>query len=187
MLLILLILNPIEITEKEMPIIKVTENPQIVEATKKEIPTIKVTEKTPIIEAAEKEITSRSKLNRQETVEFKATAYDLSVISCGKGLNHPQYGVTYSGISIAGKTRKEASCVAVDPEIIPLGSLMIITFDDRNYQKYNGQYQALDIGGAVKGKHVDLFLGDFGSTKENQEVYMFGVVKCKVTIIREGW
>ena len=122
-----------------------------------------------------------------DSFEFKVTAYDLSIASCGKSSTHPEYGITYSGRSIKGKTRQEAACVAVDPKEIPLGSLILISFDDPFYKQYNGVYQALDIGGGVKGKHVDLFLGDFKSSKENREVWKFGVTKSKVVILRRGW
>ena len=125
--------------------------------------------------------------NSRDILQCKATAYDLSVQSCGKLPSHKEYGITYSGRSIAGKTRLQAACVAVDPKVIPLGSLLYISFDDYNYKQYNGIYQALDIGGGVKGKHVDIFLGDFNSTKEHKKVTNFGVTKCRVLIIRNGW
>lgn len=133
------------------------------------------------------ETTSISRGKSNDILECKATAYDLSVKSCGKLPSHKEYGITYSGRSIAGKTRLEAACVAVDPKVIPLGSLLYINFDDYDYKQYNGIYQALDIGGGVKGKHVDIFLGDFNSTKEAKEVLNFGVTKCKVEVLRYGW
>lgn len=125
--------------------------------------------------------------NFKDILQCKATAYDLSVQSCGKLPSHKEYGITYSGRSIAGKTRLEAACVAIDPKVIPLGSLLYISFDDYDYKQYNGIYQALDIGSGVKGKHVDIFLGDFNSTKEHKKVTNFGVTKCRVLIIRNGW
>lgn len=129
--------------------------------------------------------TSRGKSN--DILECKATAYDLSVKSCGKLPSHKAYGITASGRSIVGKTRLEAACVAVDPKVIPLGSLLYISFTDVKYQQYNGVYQALDTGSGVKGNHVDIFLGDFNSTKEAKEVLNFGVTKCKVKVLRYGW
>lgn len=141
----------------------------------------------PDINAAKDEKTiSRSK--NDHTVEtFKTTAYDLSIESCGKAPSHPQYGITYSGKSIAGMTRTQAMTCAVDPKVIPLGSLILVIFEDEEYRQYDGIYQALDIGGGVKGKHIDIFLGDFNSTKESQEVKNFGCVKSKVQILRYGW
>jgi 3D (Asp-Asp-Asp) domain-containing protein len=119
--------------------------------------------------------------------DVRATAYDLSVASCGKLPSHPGYGITRSGRQIDGLTRTQAACVAVDPKVIPLGSLLYITFDDPAYFHYNDVYQALDTGGGVKGRSVDIFLGDFNSTKESSEVKQFGVTKAKITILRRGW
>ena len=133
------------------------------------------------------ETTSISRGKSNDILECKATAYDLSVKSCGKLPSHKEYGITASGRSIVGKTRLEAACVAVDPKVIPLGSLLYISFTDEKYQQYNGVYQALDTGSGVKGKHVDIFLGDFNSTKEAKEVLNFGVTKCKVEVLRYGW
>lgn len=141
----------------------------------------------PDVNAAKDEKTiSRSK-NDHAVETFKTTAYDLSIKSCGKAPSHPQYGITYSGKSIAGMTRTQAMTCAVDPKVIPLGSLILVLFEDEEYRQYDGIYQALDIGGGVKGKHIDIFLGDFNSTKESQEVKNFGCVKSKVQILRYGW
>ena len=144
------------------------------------------TVKTTANAAKDEKTISRSK--NDHTVEtFKTTAYDLSIESCGKAPSHPQYGITYSGKSIAGMTRTQAMTCAVDPKVIPLGSLILVIFEDEEYRQYDGIYQALDIGGGVKGKHIDIFLGDFNSTKESQEVKNFGCVKSKVQILRYGW
>ncbi|MDD3288395.1 MAG: 3D domain-containing protein [Alphaproteobacteria bacterium] len=133
------------------------------------------------------EIVSRATPDRDILHDVRATAYDLSVASCGKGPSHPGYGVTRSGRQIDGLTRTQASCIAVDPKVIPMGSLVYISFENPDYKQYNDIYQALDTGGAVKGKHVDIFLGDFNSTKESSEVKRFGVTKAQVTILRRGW
>ena len=118
---------------------------------------------------------------------FKTTAYDLSITSCGKAQTHPAYGITASGKSIVGKSHKEAMSCAVDPKVIPLGSFIFVTFENESYKKYDGVYQALDVGGGVKGKHIDIFLGDFKSNKENKEVIDFGCVKSTVVILTKGW
>ncbi len=132
-------------------------------------------------------VVSRSVTPKEVLHDVRATAYDLSVASCGKLPSHPAYGITKSGKSIAGMTREQATCVAVDPKVIPLGSLLYISFENPDYIQYNDIYQALDVGGGVKGRSVDIFLGDFNSTKENFEVRQFGVTKAKVTILRNGW
>jgi 3D (Asp-Asp-Asp) domain-containing protein len=114
---------------------------------------------------------------------FTATAYDLSVQSCGKPIGHPQYGITRSGANIAGKTREQAMSIAVDPNVIPLGSQVKITFPEP-YTHFNGVYTANDTGSAIKGKKIDIFMGDFGSNNSNQSVWDFGVREVKVQILK---
>ena len=119
----------------------------------------------------------------ENTQTFTATAYDLSVQSCGKPIGHAQYGITRSGANIAGKTREQAMSIAADPNVIPLGSQVKITFPEP-YTHFNGVYTANDTGGGIKGKRVDIFMGDFGSNNSNQSVWDFGVREVKVQILK---
>lgn len=119
----------------------------------------------------------------KNTQTFTATAYDLSVQSCGKPIGHAQYGITSSGANIAGKTREQAMSIAVDPNVIPLGSQVKITFPEP-YTHFNGVYTANDTGGGIKGKKIDIFMGDFGSNNSNQSVWDFGVREVKVQVLK---
>ena len=119
----------------------------------------------------------------ENTQTFTATAYDLSVQSCGKPIGHPQYGITSNGTNIAGKTREQAMSIAVDPNVIPLGSQVKITFPEP-YTHFNGVYTANDTGSAIKGKKIDIFMGDFGSNNSNQSVWDFGVREVEVQILK---
>lgn len=119
----------------------------------------------------------------ENTQTFTATAYDLSVQSCGKPIGHPQYGITSNGTNIAGKTREQAMSIAVDPNVIPLGSQVKITFPEP-YTHFNGVYTANDTGGAIKGKKIDIFMGDFGSNNPNQSVWDFGVREVEVQVLK---
>ncbi|MCL6446026.1 MAG: 3D domain-containing protein [Alicyclobacillus sp.] len=77
--------------------------------------------------------------------DFTVTAYAVSFHSTGKSPNSPGFGITYSG------TRATvARTIAVDPHVIPIGSLV--------YIEGIGWRLAEDIGGAVKGRHIDLLL-----------------------------
>lgn len=111
---------------------------------------------------------------------FVATAYDLSVDSCGKSKSHPDYGITASGFDLKEHTLESARAIAVDPKVIKLGSKVEVEFVDVSYQYLNGIYTAVDTGGAIKGKKIDVF---FGSGNVSKEVKQFGVRKCKVTIL----
>lgn len=71
--------------------------------------------------------------------EFMITAYCPCPKCCGEWAD----GITYTG-SVA----TENSTIAVDPEVIPLGS----------YVEINGvSYYAEDIGHAIKGNRIDIF------------------------------
>jgi 3D (Asp-Asp-Asp) domain-containing protein len=107
---------------------------------------------------------------------MRATAYDLTVESCGKRRGHPEYGITRSGTrATKGRT------VAVDPDTIPLGSKLYIKFPEK-YRRLDGTYLAEDTGSAVKGDIIDIFLGE-----EEDEVDIFGIQKVTVYVTRKGW
>lgn len=116
-------------------------------------------------------------------LSFKATAYDLSLNSCGKPVGSKGYGVTANGTNLTGKTRQQAMTVAVDPEIIKLGSKLKITFPEP-YDHFSGIYTANDTGGAIKGNKIDVFMGDFKSNKTHQSVWDFGVRDVRVEVLK---
>ncbi len=70
------------------------------------------------------------------------THYDVCVECCGK-----DDGITASGV----KATPYVS-VAVDPDVIPLGSDVLVDYGDGVLQ----YYRADDIGAAVMGSHIDL-------------------------------
>lgn len=79
---------------------------------------------------------------------------------CGDG-----DGLTATGLPVT------PGVVAVDPEVIPLGSTVII----------DGQaYLAADTGGAVRGNHVDI------AVATHQEAEGLGTTTAKVWIIEEA-
>ncbi len=98
-----------------------------------------------------------------------ATAYDLSPQSTGKRPGDPGYGITASG------TKVRPGVVAVDPNVIPLGTRLYIESLDgtRDY----GYAVAEDTGGAIKGNKIDLFFAD------NNAARRFGRRQVKVHIL----
>lgn len=110
---------------------------------------------------------------------MRATAYDLSVESCGKRPGHPEYGVTSSGArAVVGRT------VAVDPTVIPLGSRLFITFP-AEYSDLDGVYMAEDTGHILKGDSIDIFFGEDvqGSREIYESAMKFGVRYVDVRIL----
>lgn len=146
-----------------------------VESLQKEIEQLKKppeqTKKQPASRGGAKELT------------FKATAYDLSVASCGKAIGTKGYGITANGTKLSGKTRLQAMTVAVDPSVIPLGTKLKITFPEP-YGHFTGIYTANDTGGKIKGRKIDVFMGDFRQNKAHQSVRNFGIREVKVEILK---
>jgi 3D (Asp-Asp-Asp) domain-containing protein len=96
--------------------------------------------------------------------KFLITYYDLSYESCGKYPNDPAYGHTYSGaIATPNKT------IAVDTSVIPLGSYV--------YINNVGCRIAEDIGGKIKGNHIDIFVNDFNYEKYQTHYTNVWIVK----------
>lgn len=118
----------------------------------------------------------------QDFMDFEITAYDLSYQSCQKTPEHPAYGITASGVSLKDHTRESAMAIAVDPSQIPLGSKVLIVFEDSSRAKYSGVYTAVDTGGAINGNRIDIFFGD---EKENvsDEALNFGRSMAKVKVL----
>lgn len=80
---------------------------------------------------------------RAET--FKVTFYCNCKACCSKPPTHPAYGITASG------KKARPGTIAVDRKLIPLGS--------RVWIEGIGECRAEDVGGAIKGKHIDVWCG----------------------------
>ena len=118
-----------------------------------------------ILQAEQETRTEPVDYEAQETYtyigECTVTAYCPCEECCGKWAD----GLTATGLP-AG-----LGIVAVDPDVIPLGSTVVI----------NGQrYLAADTGGAVRGFHVDICLS------AHQEAVEFGVQSETVWILEGG-
>ncbi len=94
----------------------------------------------PVMNVAE----SLGKMSVVNTFDCKLTAYGPGFESTGKHPGDPGYGITATG-----HLAKPRRTVAVDPSLIPLGSLVYI--DGIGYRI------AEDVGGAIKGPHIDVF------------------------------
>lgn len=90
---------------------------------------------------------------------MNATAYTAYCTGCS--------GVTATGIDL--RTNPDAKVVAVDPDIIPLGTKLYI--DGYGYAV------AGDTGGAIKGRRIDLFMPD------RSDALKWGRRTVKVTIL----
>jgi 3D (Asp-Asp-Asp) domain-containing protein len=94
---------------------------------------------------------------------FVATAYCPCEKCCGK-----TDGITASGIkAMQGRT------IAVDKNVIPLGSTVLIYIDGELY----GIFIAEDTGGAIKGNEIDIYFSDHTSAIN------FGVKQVRVEVV----
>lgn len=115
-----------------------------------------------------------------EVRTMRATAYDLSIQCCGKGLEHPGRGITAGGKNLSGLSRKEAMTIAsID---YPLGTELLISFPEP-YTHYDGVYAVQDTGGFRSGT-IDVFVGDYGDAV-SQEAISFGVRTVQVQVKEE--
>lgn len=86
-------------------------------------------------------------------------------------------GFTAEGIDVRNTTKYMGYRVlAVDRKVVPLGSIVEINDNGKIYEAI-----AIDTGGAIKGKKLDLLVS---SEKESDR---FGVKQIKLKVVREGW
>ena len=97
------------------------------------------------------------------------TAYDLSVESCGKLPNHPEYGITASGERV-----REWHTVAAGKEL-PFGTNIYIPYfaDKPN----GGVFTVQDRGSAIKRDCIDVYIAD------NAACWEFGRRELEVWVI----
>lgn len=123
------------------------------EQTEKVVPTVPVQYEDPQeskkIEAA---------LDWHYIEDCELTAYCPCAVCCGKD----------NGITATGTVAQEGVTIAVDPDVIPLGSWVEID---------GHTYHAEDVGGAVNGNHIDIYFNshdaawDFGRRYANVRWY----------------
>src|SRR5699024_7938143 len=75
-----------------------------------------------------------------------ATGYTAGAESTGKTPDHPQYGITFSGVNVK---RDLYSTIAADVDVFPIGTVLYIP----NY----GYGVVADTGSAIKGNKIDLY------------------------------
>jgi len=89
--------------------------------------------------------------------EFEATAYD-------------DFGLTQSGIRVC------RGMIAADPTVLPIGSVVEIVAGE-----YSGIYTVMDTGALVKGRIIDIYVGD------REEAVQFGRQSIRLRVLRLGW
>jgi 3D (Asp-Asp-Asp) domain-containing protein len=104
--------------------------------------------------------------NRKKATPSRGSGHSFDVECTAYTLD----GFTATGKSLEGLSHSDAMVIAVDPDIIPLGSTVRISFYDEEWSHLNGDYIASDTGTAIKGNIIDVFLGD----GNDSEAFAFG-------------
>ncbi|MGE5573278.1 MAG: 3D domain-containing protein [Bacteroidota bacterium] len=99
-------------------------------------------------------------------IRVTATAYDSCPICTGKTKDHPAFGVTSSGVPATPDRT-----IAVDPQVIPIGSWV--------YVEGLGVYRAEDTGGAIRGNRIDIFM------PTHEEALEFGIREIDVFLVEQ--
>lgn len=98
---------------------------------------------------------------------FKITAYTAGYESTGKNPGDPAYGITASGEEVI-----EDHTIASDWDVLPPGSVVFIDGV--------GVRTVTDKGGAVKGRHIDIYIPELNGARN------WGVRYKEVWLIRKG-
>jgi 3D (Asp-Asp-Asp) domain-containing protein len=99
-----------------------------------------------------------------------ATGYTAGVESTGKTPDHPEYGITYSGVKVK---RDLYSTIAADLNVFPIGTILFIP----GY----GYGVVADKGSAIKGDRIDLYYDTVA------DVYKYwGKKTVDVYIVKKG-
>ncbi|WP_262676997.1 3D domain-containing protein [Paenibacillus sp. J5C2022] len=101
-------------------------------------------------------------------VTFEATAYTARCDGCT--------GITKTGVDIRESVMYEGlTVIAVDPDVIPLGSAVEIRLSDGAIIEGTAQ----DVGAAIKGRRIDI------AHATKKAAYAFGRQDVEVRIINE--
>lgn len=109
-----------------------------------------------------------------KVITVSATAYTLDPAETGgKEPGDPAYGITKSGLPA------ERGVIAVDPDVIPLFTRVYVETADGTWLDY-GMAVAADIGSAIQGKEIDLFMW------EKNEALRWGRREVRVYFVYEN-
>ncbi|OZT81914.1 hypothetical protein CHL76_01035 [Marinococcus halophilus] len=109
--------------------------------------------------SSSEESTSSSADSGGETMTMEATAYTAECAGCS--------GITATGVNL--NKDRGADVIAVDPDVIPLGSTVKV--------EGMGTYEAADTGGAINNDRIDIHV----PTKS--DAYAFGRQDVEVTVL----
>lgn len=151
------------IQSAEKPVVK-SEKVETVDLEEDEEDTV-VIEKSQVFDCS-KVCNEQEKSEDITYIEFKVTAYCSCEKCCGVWANNRPEGKVYGA---AGKELIAGYSVAVDRDLYEFGTKFV--------DKDGNEYEAADVGGAVKGNHLDLYMSD------HQEALNWGVKTLELAVI----
>ncbi|WP_195536373.1 3D domain-containing protein [Bacillus paralicheniformis] len=121
------------------------------------------------VSAKVKQQTQKRPQEQNQVIKMEATAY---VPFCDTGC----IGTTKTGYDVSNTIYyKGKRVIAVDPSVIPLHSLVKVSYNHNSFEAY-----AIDTGGDIKGKRIDLLVQSESIARD------FGRRNVDVSIITKG-
>jgi 3D (Asp-Asp-Asp) domain-containing protein len=80
------------------------------------------------------------------------------------------------GLTASGEPTKAGRTIAADPDLLPLGSRVLVTGAGR----YSGQYVVADTGHSVQGRKIDIYIPNVRAARR------FGVKRVQVQVLSRG-
>lgn len=140
-----------------------------------------IRQKNKLIDDARKNITALNstinKLKQDQSVYLDGKTYivvkEMNILASAYSQSDEEE--TADGITYMETRVRDNHTIAVDPNVIPLGSIVYIESDS---PLVGGFYVAEDIGSAIKGNRIDIFMSD------KNKCFEFGKRNVKVTILK---
>jgi len=108
-----------------------------------------------------------------DSASLKGTIWDDSSVA------GPTTSYVATAYSLRGRTASgrmvSRGMIAADPRVLPLGSRVRL-----DHPGYSGEYLVADTGGAIRGRHIDIW------TPSSSEAMRFGRRTVKLTVLSYG-
>lgn len=111
---------------------------------------------------------------RAVAAEALSTSGTVKTLAGGPAQTYVATCYSLRGRTASGKMVARG-LIAADPKVLPLGSRVRL-----DAGPYSGEYLVADTGGAVRGRHIDIW------TSSTREAMRFGRRKVKVTVLSYG-
>jgi 3D (Asp-Asp-Asp) domain-containing protein len=112
-------------------------------------------------------------LTADDSAPLKAVFSDDKVVA-GPTTNYMATAYSLRGRTASGRMVSKG-LIAADPRFLPLGSRVRL-----DHPGYSGEYLVADTGGAIRGRHIDIWI------PSSREAMRFGRRTVKLTVLSYG-